>query len=345
MLANQTLGSNVPPLPQTGVRNGSLRGNFSEGPMGKTKERPAAKDKAGKAKSTTDRHAKPATGRPQKPVPKPAAAKPAAAKPVAKAAPPAKAATGRHEKPVAAKPAAKTATGRHEKPIAKTADKAVEKTSKGSSASRPAVKTPPPAKPVTDRQAKPAAPASNGSAKDAPKKGDSGSRPAVKGSDSGSRPAIRAITPSASKGKSTVVTNTNGRSSPFSTAELREWRDLLVDRRAEISTDIHGLEKDAMEAEDGHTTPLHAAERGSDADLQEVSLGLAGEEKELIWQIDRALRKIDLGAPLPFGLCEHTREPISKNRLQLIPWTPLSIEGAQHMEESGLSLQDMLIDD
>jgi RNA polymerase-binding transcription factor DksA len=131
---------------------------------------------------------------------------------------------------------------------------------------------------------------------------------------------------------------------PFSKDELGKWRQLLVARRGEISNDIAGLEKDAMEAEDGHTTPNHIAERGSDADLQDVSLGIAGEEKDIIWQIDRALRKIEKGSPIPFGLCEFTKEPISKNRLTLIPWTPLSIEGANHMEENNLVVEDLLAD-
>ncbi len=132
---------------------------------------------------------------------------------------------------------------------------------------------------------------------------------------------------------------------PYSVEEMVEWRKLLLERRHEISSDIGALEKDAMEAEDGHTTPLHAAERGSDADLQDVSLGLAGEEKALLWQIDRALRKIDQKSPLPFGLCEFNKQPISKPRLQLIPWTPLSIEGATHMEANNMILEDLLMDD
>ena len=132
---------------------------------------------------------------------------------------------------------------------------------------------------------------------------------------------------------------------PFTKEELGQWRSLLIGRRLEISSDIDALEKDAMEAEDGHTTPLHAAERGSDADLQDVSLGLAGEEKDLLWQIDRALRKIDLSSPIPFGICEYTKEAIPRLRLQLIPWTPLSIEGATYMEENGLTIEDVILDD
>ncbi len=132
---------------------------------------------------------------------------------------------------------------------------------------------------------------------------------------------------------------------PFPADELAKWRQVLMSKRHEVSDDIAGLVKDAMDAEDGHTTPNHIAERGSDADLQDLSLGVAGEEKDVVWQIDRALRKIDAGRPIPYGLCEFTKEPIPRTRLQLIPWTPLSIEGATHMEQQSLTLEDLLIED
>lgn len=131
---------------------------------------------------------------------------------------------------------------------------------------------------------------------------------------------------------------------PFGKQELNEWRQMLLEHRAEISQDISHLEQGAMEAEDGHTTPNHIAERGSDAEMQDMSLGLAGEEQIVLWQIDRALRKIDSANPVPFGLCEHTKQPIPKTRLQLIPWTPVSIEGMNYVEENGLTLEDVLVD-
>lgn len=132
--------------------------------------------------------------------------------------------------------------------------------------------------------------------------------------------------------------------SPFAKQELSEWRRLLLEHRVEISSDISHLEQGAMEAEDGHTTPNHIAERGSDAEMQDMSLGLAGEEQIVLWQIDRALRKIDSAIPVPFGVCEHTKQPIPKTRLQLIPWTPVSIEGMNYVEENGLALEDVLVD-
>jgi RNA polymerase-binding transcription factor DksA len=132
---------------------------------------------------------------------------------------------------------------------------------------------------------------------------------------------------------------------PFTPAELKEWRDILLKARAQYSDDIQGLQHDAMDSEGGHTTPIHSAERGSDADAQDVALNIAGDEKNTLWLIDRALRKIDEGKPIAFGVCEHTRQAISRNRLQLMPWTPLSIEGAQYCEDAGVAPDEVLIDD
>lgn len=133
--------------------------------------------------------------------------------------------------------------------------------------------------------------------------------------------------------------------SPFTAAELKKWRELLVQKRSEITTDIKDLVAGAMDVEDGHTAPTHQADRGSEVDFQEMSLSLVGNEEEILWQIERAVRKIDTGEPLPFGLCEHNQAAIPKTRLRLLPWTPISIEGANYMEENGYSLQDVVIED
>lgn len=133
--------------------------------------------------------------------------------------------------------------------------------------------------------------------------------------------------------------------SPFSKAELAEWRALLKQRYSEVSGDIKDLLHDAMDSEDGHTMPTHQADRGSDVDLQDLSLGMLDDEETLLWQIERALHKIDTGSPIAFGLCEHNHGPVQVSRLRLLPWTPLSIKGAAYMEDHGYTLHDMIIDE
>jgi DnaK suppressor protein len=48
-----------------------------------------------------------------------------------------------------------------------------------------------------------------------------------------------------------------------------------------------------------------------------------------LFEIESALGRIENGS---FGLCEETEEPIEPERLRAIPWTRLSIEGAEIRE-------------
>jgi RNA polymerase-binding transcription factor DksA len=144
----------------------------------------------------------------------------------------------------------------------------------------------------------------------------------------------------------TGMTNrSNASPSPFSTAELAHWRELLRARRRALGADLDALADDAMEGEKVSISSNHLAEGASDAQEQDLSVIAADSEKQLVWQIDRALRKIETNQPLPFGICEHTREPIPRERLALMPWTPFSAQAAEHAERNGLTPDDLLVDD
>lgn len=51
--------------------------------------------------------------------------------------------------------------------------------------------------------------------------------------------------------------------------------------------------------------------------------------KERLMEIEYALARIEKGS---FGICEETDEPIEIERLRALPWTRLSIEGAEIRE-------------
>lgn len=51
--------------------------------------------------------------------------------------------------------------------------------------------------------------------------------------------------------------------------------------------------------------------------------------KEQLLEIEFALSRIESGT---FGVCEETEEPIEHERLRALPWTRLSIEGAEIRE-------------
>lgn len=81
---------------------------------------------------------------------------------------------------------------------------------------------------------------------------------------------------------------------------------------------------------------LDLGEKGGDEADQTMRL-LAEQEmlnlndrlRSQLFEIESALGRIESGA---FGLCEETEEPIEVERLRAIPWTRLSIEGAEIRE-------------
>lgn len=81
---------------------------------------------------------------------------------------------------------------------------------------------------------------------------------------------------------------------------------------------------------------LDADDKGGDEADQTVRI-LAEQElltrhdrlRTQLMEIENALARIENGS---FGLCEETEEPIEAERLLAIPWTRLSIEGAEIRE-------------
>lgn len=68
----------------------------------------------------------------------------------------------------------------------------------------------------------------------------------------------------------------------------------------------------------------------SAAHIEEHSFLVAQDRmRSQLLEIEMALARIEQGI---YGLCEETEEPIEKDRLLAIPWTRLSIEGAEIRE-------------
>ena len=120
----------------------------------------------------------------------------------------------------------------------------------------------------------------------------------------------------------------------LSPAELEEFRQILMIKRAQIAGDIatlNKLQKNRLESSgDLSSVPFHPADAGSDNFEQEFTLGLMGNEQGLLREIDEALDRIAKGT---YGICVATNKPITKARLQAKPWAKHCIEYARMMEK------------
>ncbi|MEM6459493.1 MAG: TraR/DksA C4-type zinc finger protein [Planctomycetota bacterium] len=116
--------------------------------------------------------------------------------------------------------------------------------------------------------------------------------------------------------------------------DLRDFRALLLERRAEIIGDVQGLEaaRSGNAGEISHM-PLHMADVGSDNYEQEFTLGLMESERRIVVEIDEALQRIE---DKTYGVCLESAVPIGRPRLEAKPWAKYCIEVARQRERRGL---------
>lgn len=108
-------------------------------------------------------------------------------------------------------------------------------------------------------------------------------------------------------------------------ALIKECRTKLLETKAELLNRVKEARHD-----------LNNDDRGGDEADQTVRvlaeaefLSLHERLRTQLMEIESALARIESGA---FGICEETEEQIEPERLRAIPWTRLSIEGAEMRE-------------
>jgi RNA polymerase-binding transcription factor DksA len=100
-----------------------------------------------------------------------------------------------------------------------------------------------------------------------------------------------------------------------SMSKHEDMRQRLLDRLKELNARLHHIE-DELDEPRAEDFSDHATESESDEVLEH--LGLAGLDE--IEAIRKAFERIEAGT---FGICVKCEEEISKERLELVPHTPL----------------------
>ncbi|MES3037825.1 MAG: TraR/DksA C4-type zinc finger protein [Bdellovibrionota bacterium] len=102
---------------------------------------------------------------------------------------------------------------------------------------------------------------------------------------------------------------------------IQTKRDLL-NRIRETEISLRGIEKSTGDEMDQSVAHTDEAQFLIQQDRQ----------RHQLFEIESALGRIEMGT---FGICEETDETIEQHRLQALPWTRLSIEGAELREAVG----------
>ena len=109
------------------------------------------------------------------------------------------------------------------------------------------------------------------------------------------------------------------------------YKQKLAARRNEIVRKLSNFRSESNEVETDVAQDL--ADKAESSYTKEFLLSLSDAEREQLFLIDSALRRIDGGE---FGQCQLCQKEISKKRLNALPWTPLCIE-CQEKSESETS--------
>ncbi|MDD4981035.1 MAG: TraR/DksA family transcriptional regulator [Candidatus Omnitrophica bacterium] len=122
----------------------------------------------------------------------------------------------------------------------------------------------------------------------------------------------------------------------FTKKELEYFKDLILkikdkslDEIKHISEDtLKKSQKDAAGDISGYT--YHMADVASDTYDREFSLGLASNEREALYELDDALKRIEEGR---FGICEECKTPVTKIRLKAVPYARLCLKCQEKREK------------
>ena len=118
--------------------------------------------------------------------------------------------------------------------------------------------------------------------------------------------------------------------------ELLEFKKLIVKKKEEVLDEIKHISDDTLKKSQkeasgdisGYT--YHMADVATDTYDREFSLGLASNERKLIYEFDDALKKIEEGT---FGVCEDCKSFIAKNRLKAVPQARLCVKCQEKKEK------------
>jgi len=108
------------------------------------------------------------------------------------------------------------------------------------------------------------------------------------------------------------VSSTRTKKRSLSSADMKHFRQILLEKRKEILNNVNGIEGEAL--------------KKSRMD----ALGLMDSERKLLREIDEALERIENQT---YGICESTGKLIRKARLEAQPWAKYCVEYARMLEQ------------
>ncbi|MCX5697794.1 MAG: TraR/DksA family transcriptional regulator [Candidatus Omnitrophica bacterium] len=117
---------------------------------------------------------------------------------------------------------------------------------------------------------------------------------------------------------------------------LAEFKKLILKRKDEIVDDINHISEDTLKKSQKEASgdisgySYHMADVATDTYDREFSLGIASNERQFLYEVNDALKKIEEGT---FGTCEDCKRLITKTRLKVVPYARLCVKCQEKREK------------
>jgi RNA polymerase-binding transcription factor DksA len=135
--------------------------------------------------------------------------------------------------------------------------------------------------------------------------------------------------------KMPVVVIKKGKEPVKVTGWVAKQRDRLLQLKDTLLDSMSGVGRDSLRnrAEGGEASAfgMHTADAGSDAYDRDFALSLLSQERDSLFEIDAALKKINDGN---YGFCEISGKPIPHNRLEALPFARYTVECQAELEKT-----------
>lgn len=115
----------------------------------------------------------------------------------------------------------------------------------------------------------------------------------------------------------------------FTDADLKGFKKTLQGLQSRLNEGMDRVKGDTLNRSSKDSSgdlsgySLHMADQATDNYDREFALNLAGNEQEILYKIDEALKRIE---DKSYGICTECSKPISKMRLKAVPFAELCIE-------------------
>ncbi len=150
--------------------------------------------------------------------------------------------------------------------------------------------------------------------------------------------AVKKVAAKATAKKAARRGGGNGKAGRLGKADLRKFRELLLQVRAELLGDYNSLSDGTLNHNSQDASgnlskmPIHMADVGTDTFNQDMDIQLLEGENQRLKRIHAALKRIDEGT---YGVCLHSGKSIPKARLVAIPYARYTVEAQEELEKNG----------